>query len=277
MPTVIVINYVRELLEELTETLELHGFDVINCRSSEEAMDELKANEQVGCILCELFLPRIDGWKLCRLLKNHEIERLREIPILLYSHLLGGETATEISYQSGARSYFTIPTLPANLVEQVHHAMEGSRAFHRDRVEVVTRSKGQLVPLLSQLDPLRFYSQTVTPEESTASAQLSLVAPDVTLEELRALPLWAPSQKGDRMWLAVKTHTTSEVVIPYLDAGFDAVVRADNVKRLAQLIEQCKKQKAIIRVRQVELEKQERASKARRSTGRILNLFRDSP
>ena len=276
MATVLVINCSSALLDELTEGLQTNGFEVVPCESAEEAIDELLADSSIQCILCELYLPRIDGWKLCRLLKNHEVERLRKIPIVLYSHLLSGEAALEISHDSGARSYFTVPTSTANLVDQVQHALEGSRAFHRDKVEVITNARDQLASYLTQLDPLRFFSEGLAPQDSTPEADLSLVAPDVELKELLQLSHWSKENKGDKIWIAVSEESRPESLLSYVKAGFDAVIRPDQVNQLSQVITQCRKRQAVLRIREVEQETQKKASKARRAAGRLLNLFRDN-
>jgi signal transduction histidine kinase len=67
-------------LNALSESLRGEGYDVVQARSGEEAL-ELLAVQQVGCILLDLIMPGLGGKETCRRIK--ETPFLRDIPLIM--------------------------------------------------------------------------------------------------------------------------------------------------------------------------------------------------
>ena len=102
---ILVVDDEADLVETLRFPLEMEGFNVLVSYNGEDALHQAR-KENPDLILLDLMLPRLDGYKVCRLLKFDE--RYKHIPILMLTaktqekdKLLGKET--------GADEYITKP------------------------------------------------------------------------------------------------------------------------------------------------------------------------
>ncbi len=102
---ILVVDDEVDLVETIRFPLEMEGFNVLVSYNGEDALNQAR-KEHPDLILLDLMLPRLDGYKVCRLLKFDE--RYKDIPILMLTaktqekdKLLGKET--------GADEYITKP------------------------------------------------------------------------------------------------------------------------------------------------------------------------
>jgi len=102
---ILVVDDEVDLVETVRFSLELEGWDVLVAYNGEEGLNQAR-KENPDLILLDLMLPKLDGYKVCRLLKFDE--RFKHIPILMLTaktqekdKILGKET--------GADEYITKP------------------------------------------------------------------------------------------------------------------------------------------------------------------------
>jgi len=102
---ILVVDDEADLVETVRFPLEMEGFNVLICYNGEDALNQAR-KERPDLILLDLMLPKLDGYKVCRLLKFDE--KYKHIPILMLTaktqekdKLLGKET--------GADEYITKP------------------------------------------------------------------------------------------------------------------------------------------------------------------------
>ena len=102
---ILVVDDEVDLVETIRFPLEMEGFNVLVSYNGEDALNQAR-KENPDLILLDLMLPKLDGYKVCRLLKFDE--RFKHIPILMLTaktqekdKLLGKET--------GADEYITKP------------------------------------------------------------------------------------------------------------------------------------------------------------------------
>jgi DNA-binding response OmpR family regulator len=102
---VLIIDDEVDLVETIRFPLELEGFQVLAAYNGEEGLNRARS-ENPDLILLDLMLPKLDGYKICRLLKFDE--RYKHIPIFMLTaktqekdKILGKET--------GADEYLTKP------------------------------------------------------------------------------------------------------------------------------------------------------------------------
>ncbi len=112
---VLIVDDEVDLVETLRFSLENEGFTVLVSYDGEDALNQAR-KENPDLILLDLMLPKLDGYKVCRLLKFDE--RYKHIPILMLTaktqekdKLLGKET--------GADEYITKPFEINELLEKV--------------------------------------------------------------------------------------------------------------------------------------------------------------
>ena len=55
----------------------------MGCLSVEEALSVLRARRPVNLIVTDLYMPKIDGWRFCRLLRSPSFTEYNSIPIVV--------------------------------------------------------------------------------------------------------------------------------------------------------------------------------------------------
>ncbi|HUB07205.1 MAG TPA: response regulator [Myxococcales bacterium] len=77
---ILAVDDSQTYLQELSEALRDEGYDVVQARSGEEAL-ELLALQSVDCILLDLVMPGLGGQETCRRIKAAPV--VRDIPLVL--------------------------------------------------------------------------------------------------------------------------------------------------------------------------------------------------
>jgi two-component system alkaline phosphatase synthesis response regulator PhoP len=102
---ILIIDDESDLVETIRFPLETEGFHVLVSYNGEDGLNQAR-KENPDLILLDLMLPKLDGYKVCRLLKFDE--RYKHIPIFMLTaktqekdKILGKET--------GADEYLTKP------------------------------------------------------------------------------------------------------------------------------------------------------------------------
>jgi two-component system alkaline phosphatase synthesis response regulator PhoP len=112
---ILVVDDEVDLVETVRFPLEMEGFNVLVSYNGEDALNQAR-RENPDLIILDLMLPKLDGYKVCRLLKFDE--KYKHIPILMLTaktqekdKILGKET--------GADEYITKPFEMDVLMEKV--------------------------------------------------------------------------------------------------------------------------------------------------------------
>jgi CheY-like chemotaxis protein len=80
MPTILVTDDDSTLRELVRDMLLLEGYTVRTAADGREAL-ECVDREQPDLVLCDVFMPRLDGWSFAGLLR----QRARPVPIVMMS------------------------------------------------------------------------------------------------------------------------------------------------------------------------------------------------
>jgi CheY-like chemotaxis protein len=115
MAKVLIVDDVRSELELMKSSIAALGHEVITAADGEEAEQAIR-REQPNLILLDVVLPKINGFELCRQLKQDS--RLRKIPVILVS---GKNTKADIFWgkKQGADEYLPKPVRPEELLQLV--------------------------------------------------------------------------------------------------------------------------------------------------------------
>ena len=70
MPTALIVNGELTQLRIAAEILARDGFETLSCLGAEEAIARLGERGKVELIDTDLYMPGIDGWGFCRLLRS---------------------------------------------------------------------------------------------------------------------------------------------------------------------------------------------------------------
>jgi PAS domain S-box-containing protein len=118
-PTVLVVNDDPTQLRLASTILSRDGFEVLACVGAEEGLHLLNQRGSVDVIVTDLYMPGIDGWRFCRLLRSSSYKKFNTIPILVVSATFSGADAEELTAQLGADGFLSAPFDPAVLIGAV--------------------------------------------------------------------------------------------------------------------------------------------------------------
>ena len=93
----------------------LNAYDIIEATGGEVAL-EIVAEEEVDLILLDIMMPGMDGYTVCRKLKENE--KTKDIPIIFITAKTD-EDAIEKAYDTGGVDYVTKPFKPKELLARV--------------------------------------------------------------------------------------------------------------------------------------------------------------
>lgn len=103
------------VLEILKSVLEEEGYEVNAAADGQQALNLAKA-ERPDLIILDLMLPKIDGYKVCRMLKFDE--KYKDIPIIMLTARTN-ETDEKLGKEVGADAYIRKPFEPEAVIDEI--------------------------------------------------------------------------------------------------------------------------------------------------------------
>jgi len=103
------------ILEILKTVLAEEGYEVIAAADGQQALD-LARTEKPDLIVLDLMLPKIDGYKVCRMLKFSE--RFKNIPIIMLT-ARSKESDEQLGREVGADAYIRKPFQPEVMIDEI--------------------------------------------------------------------------------------------------------------------------------------------------------------
>lgn len=141
--------HIRELVKHF---LEREGFDVAEAADGREALDRLET-VQVDMVVMDIMMPHMDGWELCRELREHY-----DIPLLMLT--AKGETSQKVKgFELGTDDYLVKPFEPEELIVRVKALLKrykitasqtvqlGGLTLNRKTYEAAVDGKSLTLPL----------------------------------------------------------------------------------------------------------------------------------
>jgi two-component system OmpR family response regulator len=118
--------HIRELVKVF---LLQEGFEVLEAFHGADALSILETTT-VDLVILDIMMPQMDGWELCRELREHY-----EMPLLMLT--AKGETAQKVKgFQLGTDDYMVKPFEPAELVVRVKALLKRYRISISQNVNV---------------------------------------------------------------------------------------------------------------------------------------------
>jgi DNA-binding response OmpR family regulator len=112
---ILVVDDEVDLVKTIQFSLELGGYKVLVSHNGEDALNQAR-KENPDLILLDIMLPKLDGYKVCRLLKFDE--KYKHIPILMMTAKTQ-EKDKLIGKETGANEYITKPFDIDELMEKI--------------------------------------------------------------------------------------------------------------------------------------------------------------
>ena len=99
--------------------LQLDGYNVIEAFDGEEAIKRAE-EEQPDLILLDIMMPKVNGWEVCKTLKENDLTK--NIPIIMVSAKTQVDDFIK-GMDAGATFYIMKPFSPAQLSDAIQKAL----------------------------------------------------------------------------------------------------------------------------------------------------------
>ena len=112
---ILIVDDEVQLVEMVKMRLEAAGYEIISAYDGQEGFDKAK-KDKPDLIILDLMLPKMDGYKVCGLLKNDA--RYSKIPIIMFTARVQDEDV-RLGKDLGAEEYVTKPFDPKILLSKI--------------------------------------------------------------------------------------------------------------------------------------------------------------
>lgn len=112
---ILLVDDEPQLVEVVKMRLEANGYTVLAAYDGQEALDKAR-QEKPDLIILDLMLPKVDGYKVCRMLKFDQ--NYKHIPIIMFS-ARAQEEDVKLGKEVGGDAYITKPFEPQELLSKI--------------------------------------------------------------------------------------------------------------------------------------------------------------
>jgi DNA-binding response OmpR family regulator len=152
---ILVVEDEEDIREAVSDLLQMEGYAVETACNGQEALRMLDGPADPCLILLDVMMPVMDGFTVCRLLKEQEETRL--IPIVIMT-ALDARADRITGIQAGADDFLTKPVDEAELVARIETALKLKHTVDH-RLDEFSALKGRVAQFV----------RLVTPRDSPAS------------------------------------------------------------------------------------------------------------
>ena len=105
MTKILIVDDEKDIVEALSFMLQAKGYEIISAYDGEEGL-KLAKEEKPDLIILDVMMPKINGYKICRLLKYDA--KYKNIPIIMVT-ARSQDNDKLIGEETGANEYITKP------------------------------------------------------------------------------------------------------------------------------------------------------------------------
>ena len=113
-PAVMIIDDSVNVRRFLAMTLEKAGYRVEQAKDGQQALEKLQAGIQVQAVICDIEMPRLDGYGFLSHVKN--IPHCQNLPVLMLTSR-SGQKHRQLAMNLGATAYFSKPFRELELLQ----------------------------------------------------------------------------------------------------------------------------------------------------------------
>ena len=266
-PTAVVVNDDATQCKALSGLLTREGIEVRTFESAGAALEAFAKESPPDLIVTDLYMPGIDGWRFCRLLRSPEYAAFNRVPILVVSATFAGEEASRITANLGANAFLPSPVEGPRFIEQVHMLLGGEQSQETPRVLIVDDSRTLAGLLKKAFDAHGYRTETALSGrnaiEAFQKAPYDLVILDYHLPDMQgdALLKNFRQQRPDTVCIMITTDPRPDLALQWMQQGAAAYARKPfEPQYLIRLCEDARRERALLRVEDL-LEERTRASR----------------
>ena len=120
MAKILLVDDEIQLITMIQMRLEANGYEVITANDGEAGLEKAKS-ENPDLIMLDVMMPKMDGYKVCGLLKNDT--RYSKIPIILFT-ARAQQDDKDVGGEVGADAYITKPFEPPILLAKIEELLK---------------------------------------------------------------------------------------------------------------------------------------------------------
>lgn len=125
---ILVVDDESRMRKLVRDFLERAGFQVFEAGDGMEALDVFYDNQDIGLIILDVMMPKMDGWEVCR-----EIRKESKVPIIMLT--ARGEERDELNgFELGVDEYISKPFSPKILVARVNALLRRTSGLAMDQM-----------------------------------------------------------------------------------------------------------------------------------------------
>lgn len=117
---ILIVDDEPNIVRIIESRLKASGYDCISAYDGLEALDKTH-QERPDLIILDLMLPKLDGYKVCRMLKFDE--KYKKIPILIFT-ARAQESDKKTADEVGADAYLVKPFEPQALLDTINDLLK---------------------------------------------------------------------------------------------------------------------------------------------------------
>ncbi|MFA5089036.1 MAG: response regulator [Candidatus Omnitrophota bacterium] len=117
---ILLVEDEKDMVYAVKMQLEINGFEVLTAGDGQEALEKAR-HDRPDLMILDIMLPKINGNKVCRMLKFDE--KYKKIPIIMLTARVQ-ESDKKMGYEVGADAYITKPFEPQVLLEKIKELLK---------------------------------------------------------------------------------------------------------------------------------------------------------
>jgi len=122
-PKILLVDDEPDLVQVVAMRLQVAGYEVVSAYDGQAGLEKVK-EVKPDLVILDLMMPKLDGYKACRLLKFDE--RTKKIPVLIFT-ARAQEQDIKLATECGADAYLTKPFEAQVLLEKIKDLLEAAQ------------------------------------------------------------------------------------------------------------------------------------------------------
>ncbi|MEF8786389.1 MAG: response regulator [Haloarculaceae archaeon] len=121
--TVLAVDDDESIRRLLDHRLSGAGYDVNTCEDGREAADLLDSGYEPDLLVCDVMMPRLDGTRLVRTIRDGELSVRSDLPIVMLTSR-GREEHVLDGFDAGVDDYVTKPFRSTELLARIRREVD---------------------------------------------------------------------------------------------------------------------------------------------------------
>ena len=127
---ILIVDDDPDILVAIGAVLEARGYQVVTARDGEEALEKLK-EERLDLMILDLLMPKMDGFAVCRELRDPRRAKYANIPILILTSVREEVSRRRYELETGLSldvdDYVEKPIEPFLLIQRMEKLLKRKR------------------------------------------------------------------------------------------------------------------------------------------------------